>query len=397
MDYSDTVAYCTIVAQNYLPQALVLHRSIQTNDAGHTLYLMVVDGAPDWLEDSEGLRILAPTDIGLSPTDINVLAMIYDVVEYSTAIKPMLLKHLLVDHEKVAYLDPDMYVTSPLREVDELLDHHAVLLTPHFIEPIPPGSTYVSEVHSLTVGVANLGFCAVSRQGVDFLDWWWSHLERECLIYPLLGIFVDQKWTDVGAALFNAHFLKHYGYNIGPWNLDERPLASSSQGTVVGPHGHPARLLHFSGFDPNDPEAVSERLNADLRHVAVTDEYKKYARLYAGLLHEQRRTAGPLAAYRYSRDSLGKRIPKRLRQLYRADVLDTDRVSPPSAFNRETAGEYKSWRRKAHRRKYKLIVADSAIAAKYAFPDSFLWFKRKFPRGFRSIRASLLSSGRVRR
>ena len=323
--------------------------------------------------------------------------MIYDVVEYSTAIKPVLLKHLLTQYEKVAYLDPDMYVTSPLLEVDDLLNQYSILLTPHFIEPIAPGSSYVSEIHSLTVGVANLGFCAVNRDATGFLDWWWSHLERECLIYPLLGVFVDQKWTDVGAALFDAHFMKHYGYNIGPWNLGERQIVTTGAGVSVGPSAHPTRLLHFSGFDPEKPEAVSERLNADLSSVAVTDEYRRYANDYARLLLETRRAGGVRREYGHANDVLGKHLSKRLRRQYRADLLDANREDPPSAFDPRTRDAYARWRRSASARKLQLTMTDAAIAAKYAFPDSFSWFKRRFPDGFRTIRSSLLSSGKVRR
>jgi hypothetical protein len=40
--------------------------------------------------------------------------MSYDLVEFATAVKPLLLTALLERTEQVFYLDPDTYVTSPI-------------------------------------------------------------------------------------------------------------------------------------------------------------------------------------------------------------------------------------------------------------------------------------------
>ncbi len=93
------------------------------------------------------------------------LATIYDLVELATAVKPLLLKALLADAEQAAYLDPDTYVTSPMVELSPDLEatDGGILLTPHFLDPVPPGAE-LTEGHLLTVGVYNLGFCAVDRR-----------------------------------------------------------------------------------------------------------------------------------------------------------------------------------------------------------------------------------------
>ena len=95
------------------------------------------------------------------------LATIYDLVEMATAVKPLLLKALLADAEQAAYLDPDTYVTSPMVELSPDLDatDGGILLTPHFLDPVPPGAE-LTEGHLLTVGVYNLGFCAVDRRAL---------------------------------------------------------------------------------------------------------------------------------------------------------------------------------------------------------------------------------------
>ena len=393
-----SIGYCTIVASNYLPQALALFQSVQLQEPGRPFTLLVIDA--DWRElesKSPGLTVVGREYLDLTTRQWDELATIYDVVELSTAVKPRLLSKLLVDMERVAYLDPDMWVVSPLRELPELLDEHGLVLTPHFLEPIPPDSAVISEVHSLTVGVHNLGFCAVSRSQQEFLDWWWSHLKRECLIYPLLGLFVDQKWTDIGANLFHAHSLQHYGYNIGPWNLHERQITQDQTGYHVGTSADSLRLLHFSGFDPADPEAISERLNQDLRSIGGrTPAFAELSQLYAGYVQGAQADLGPLPTYGYARDSSGKALSKRLRRTYRAALLH-EGPPPPSAFASEERAEFATWRRRSFKSRAAITASDLALAAKYALPDEFAAFKKRAPDDFKRLRSRLLGAGKVRR
>lgn len=390
--------YCTIVAQNYLPQALALYESVREHEPDREFVLLVIDGDRRALEAGRSqLTVLGRHDLGLDAAELDHLAMIYDVVELSTAVKPLLLRKLLDRFEQAIYLDPDMQVVTPLAELEALVREHGIVLTPHFLAPIPPGSSYISEIHSLTVGIHNLGFCAVGRASVDFLDWWWSHLRRECLIYPLLGIFVDQKWTDVGANLFNAHSLRHAGYNIGPWNLLERRIELLDGTHVVGDRKDTLRLLHFSGFNANDPEAISERLSADMHGATDSAAFREISRRYATTVLRIERDLGKTPAYAFSRDSLGKSISKRLRRQYRADLLASTSAALPSAFDHRQREAYASWRRGARLRKFRLTAGDLAIAAKYALPDTFGWFKNRFPSGFKRSRERLLSAANVRR
>lgn len=391
--------YCTIVAQNYLPQALALYESVRLQEPDRDFVLLVVDGDRNDLEVGRPrMTVLGRDDLGIDATEFDNIAMIYDVVELSTAVKPLLLRRLLERYEQAVYLDPDMQVISPLAELESAIRSHSIVLTPHFLRPIPPGSSYITEVHSLTVGVHNLGFCAVGRASREFLDWWWSHLQRECLIYPLLGIFVDQKWTDVGANYFGAHSLRHYGYNVGPWNLLERRIDLGNDEYVVGGTNDALRLLHFSGFNANDPEAISERLSADMHGATDSEAFRDLSRQYAKTVLRIEKELGPAPVYGFANDSRGKAISKRLRRQYRADLLASSVPAPlPSAFDARAAQDFAAWRRSARIRKVRLTAGDLAIAAKYALPDTFIWFKQAFPAGFKTSRERLLSAANVRR
>ena len=392
--------YCTIVAQNYLPQALALYSSIREVEPERDFVLLVVDAEREELEAiGTRLKVVSTSVLGLPDSQVRDLATIYDVVEFSTAVKPLFLKRLLEDYEQAVYLDPDTFVISPLTELEPLLDEKGIVLTPHFLEPIQPGESYISEVHSLTVGVHNLGFCAVGRKAVPFLDWWWSHLERECLIYPLLGIFVDQKWTDIGSTLYDAHSLRHYGYNVGPWNLHERSFGGPEEGWVIQQSGEALKLFHFSGFDPNDPDAISVRLNVSLREAGLgSDALSTLSHAYARQVLEAQAILGPSPRYGFETDTRGKILKKRVRRAYRKELLALGRDHDlPSPFIPEDAKSFRKWKRRSWRSRVGSGVGDTAIALKYAFPDEYGTLKRRLPSSFSWLRSRLLRASRVRR
>jgi len=393
------LSYCTIIARNYLPQALALHASLRHVEPERHLTILVLDGpvrVP--AHRDQGLSVVGPDFLGLPERRFLELATAYDVIELATAVKPLLLRALLAHDERVAYLDPDMFVVSPLRELESTVDAAGgVLLTPHFLEPIRPGSSYMSEVHSLNVGSYNLGFCAVSRMAMPFLAWWWSHLENECLIYPLLGLFVDQKWADVGAVLFPSAPLRHYGYNVGTWNLTERELCGSVAEPMMRATGEPLRLFHFSGFDPRKPTELSSRLGfstAELR--SSNDVLEGLCRIYADAVTQAAGDAGPQPAYGYARDTAGRYLTKRVRRAFRTARLDGEEPLP-LPFVAAEAAAFERWRTRHRRAVLKQVTADAAIAAKYVLPDEYAWFRQHLPEPFTRLRASLLGAGRVRR
>ena len=145
--------YCTIVAQNYLPQALALYSSIRDAEPDRDLVILVVDGDRRDLElDRPHLIIEGPTVLGLPVREFETLATIYDVVELSTAVKPLFLKALLVTYEQAVYLDPDTFVVSALTELEAAVDEWGIVLTPHFLQPIEPGDAFLfqpDEPHQL--------------------------------------------------------------------------------------------------------------------------------------------------------------------------------------------------------------------------------------------------------
>lgn len=381
-----SAAYGTILARNYLPKALTLADSLQRHE-GAPLHVLLIDVARDEdlpdLPVGDHVRLLSTEALGLGEREILRLAMSYALVEYATAVKPVLLKRLLEDADEAYYLDPDLYLTAPLEELSPALQASdgGILLTPHFLRPPAPGAT-MSEGHVLAVGIFNLGFCGVDRRAATFLDWWWGKLRYECLFDNLSGLFVDQKWMDVGAQLFQAGVLRHPGYNTSVANLEERPLAEDADGYCIDGTGERLRLFHFHGFDTAAMSELSTRwttthLTADNHAVEhLVQEYGEQVLRYESVV--------PRPAYPYLNDSRGRPIRRVLRRVYR---IESQHHELPSPFVPAEAEAYDSWRRRAWKGVTKALLGDLVKTARSSLPDETRNLQAKFPKVMGKLRS----------
>jgi hypothetical protein len=381
----------TILARNYLPSALVLADSLRRHGNGTPLVAFLTDAMPETeLPEIDGVRWMRPASLALPKRTVLELAMSYDLVEFATAVKPLIMQHLLHDHEQVVYLDPDTYLVSEMQELDDALDRSGgMVLTPHYLTPPPPGSEF-SEGHLLHVGVYNLGFCAANRRADELLRWWWDHLRSECLHDPLSGLFVDQKWMDIGSVLFDAQPLRHYGYNVGAGNVRERQVERDGRGYYIASNGDRLRLFHFHAFDPHQPESLFNRLRTRAGSVhAETEALKELCRTYAEAVIEKRTMLGPQPPYIYRTDTTGRTISRHMRHAYRAAAL-ADPGHVPSPFIPEEAADYERWRRSAMALAGRLAMSDVAKGLRCAFPDEYDAVKHRFPGLVRRLRGRYL-------
>jgi hypothetical protein len=373
--------YCTILAINYLPRALALAESLRRHQDGASLTILFIDVEESRLPRLDGVTSLSTASLGLTPRQLLDLAMAYDLVELATAVKPLLFKKLLEKNDQVVYLDPDTYLTSPMSELAPALEASpgGILLTPHFLDP-PPTDAEISEGHMLLVGVFNLGFCAVDRRARAFLDWWWGHLSHECLYDPLSGLFVDQKWMDIGSTLFQAASFRHSGYNTGVGNLPQRPLALDAEGYYNSANQERLRLFHFHAFDSSAPEKLSARFRHTTEGRFQNDEVllglcKEYAAVLSSF--EESLPAAP--SYTYATDTRGRLISRQLRRAHRVQAQAEGR-SLPSPFEPTEADEYERWRRGAWRVVARSLLGDVAKCVRIVIPEEYDRMRARFPR-----------------
>ena len=228
-------AFCTIIAKNYLAYARVLTRSLRRHHPGVDVYVLLADEIEGCFDPAqEEFTLLSLHDLDLpSPREF---CFRYDVVELSTAVRPFLLRRLFArGYMQVVYIDPDIRVYHPLTEALALLADQRVVLTPHRTR-LGDADALPIERRLLLCGAYNLGFLAVARHAdVDrLLAWWSERCEQHCLIDPANGLFVDQRWMDLAPGMADGVcILRHPGYNVAYWNIDQRAVGHSAEAPVV--------------------------------------------------------------------------------------------------------------------------------------------------------------------
>ena len=217
------------------------------------------------------------------------------------------------------YLDPDIELYAGLDDALAATRAGATfVVTPHALEP-QPGPGLPDDLLLLRCGAFNLGFLAVaaSEESRRLLDWWAEQLTTRCRVAFDEGLFTDQRWCDLlPAYAAGLHVLRHPGYNVAYWNLNQRQLLEETPGNWrVGEV--PLVAFHFSGFDPLEPERCSRhqtRLSEEDIRPALSLLRGYAARLLAETAADPE-PAGPLPGL--DRLSDGSPVPSALRAWYR--------------------------------------------------------------------------------
>lgn len=240
-------AIFTICSLNYFGQAQTLMRSVREHEPDVARYVVVVDRRSDIQgAESELADIIWCEELGIAEFELK--ALMFNVIELNTNVKPTAIRHLLKSHDQCVYLDPDVFVYAPLAPIWEALAGSNVVLTPHVVEPCTEAS-YPWGRDFLQVGGCNLGFIGV-RASVesDRLLKWWENRCLTCGFYARAdGFFVDQKFIDHALVYFEGlKVLRHKGLNVAWWNWSERALRFDSGAWHVD--REPLIFVHFSGF-----------------------------------------------------------------------------------------------------------------------------------------------------
>ena len=236
---------CTIVATNYIPQALAFLESVREFHPEIPCTILITDGSSVEHDFGPHTRFITSSEIGVDPSRISNMETYYDQVEFATSLKPHLLRTLLSSGSKsVIFLDPDTQLYGNIDDVFELSEGYDAILTPHRLTPIKNKTDFYSEATFLKYGIFNLGFIAVGQSSFPLLEWWCNRLEFDSTRYLNDWIFTDQKWANQFPAYFNCHIYKLPDLNLAPWNLDERYLRLIDGRLYVG--DIPLRMIHFS-------------------------------------------------------------------------------------------------------------------------------------------------------
>lgn len=253
--------FYTSININYLPKARVLASSIKEHCRNCKFSLILVDDIPEEinLENEPFDEIVSVDQLGIEVENLKLWIFQHTVVELCTAVKgPALVKFLMEGSDKVVYLDPDIAVFDDLDCLNQLLDEHDVIITPHQTIPERNKQDIINnEICSLKHGIYNFGFYAVknSENGLRYAEWWRDRLIDFCYDDIPNGIFTDQRWGDLAPAMFDGIFIwKDPGCNVSTWNLTNRHITKQDDTYYVN-HSK-LKFYHFSGFDSGDQKIM---------------------------------------------------------------------------------------------------------------------------------------------
>lgn len=240
----------TICSNNYLSLARVLGKSLLKHNPEYHFIIGLVDqksaAAEAYYKDFD---ILPCGDIGLP--ELEDMANHYSIAEFNTSVKPFYFQYLHKTYPQatqILFVDPDMKVYGKLTDLDIHHQQYDIVLTPHILEPMVDDGKSPDEASYLATGTYNLGFLSLkmSEESLRFLNWWGERLKKYCLFDFGRGLFVDQKWVNLVPVFFNSvYILRHPGYNIAYWNIQERHI-SGEPGNITVNQQYPLIIYHWS-------------------------------------------------------------------------------------------------------------------------------------------------------
>src|SRR5438105_2200107 len=122
-------AVFSIISPNYRHFARVLMASLQRHHPEWDRFVLLSGETPgsDVIEDSFATVPLE----ALPLPNAQQFFFRYSILELNTAVKPWMFEHLFSrDYERIIYFDPDIFVYSPLVELDTLPLQTFMALTP---------------------------------------------------------------------------------------------------------------------------------------------------------------------------------------------------------------------------------------------------------------------------
>ena len=338
-----THAACTIVARNYIAQARALARSFVAHHPDVQFYTLIIDG------DDEDRRlpglgaVVLPGDLGVDQDELNAMCVMYDVMEYATALKPALLMYMhRAGARSATYLDPDIHVYDRLIDVFEAAAQNGLVLTPHTLAPLPRDAKRLSESDIMHAGIYNLGFIATGPSAYRFLAWWHDHLTTEAVVDLASARFTDQRWIDWAPAIESPIISRDSGLNAAYWNLHEREISLRAGRWFAG--DRPLRFFHFSGYDPAEPWLLSKHMGEFPRTLLSDhDDLRLLLDGYRQELIELGHIDLRKLPYRNALTPDGLRLTPIVRRLYRDSVLGHDGIPAPAPNPIHDPAGFREW------------------------------------------------------
>lgn len=334
------LAAATIAAKKHLSLARVLASSFHEHNPDIPFFVLLADEVDGRFDPSrEPFQLLRLNELEIP--HLRRFCFHYRQQELTYAATPYLLAHLLErGFASACFFKQESLVLNDLTPILERLASHSILLTPHLLKPLPNDDRHERELNILQSGVYNVGFLGVTKTETTraFLGWWQERLYHHCRHNISRGMHYEQRWLDLVPAFFeDVHILREPGLNVGHWNLPEREVRQFGEEITVD--GETCRFFRFSGFDPDQPLAVT-RYSPRLTMANVGPAAAVFMR-YLALLDEAAYRETKAWPYAYDFFDNGVPIPDLARELYSTLGDNVERFGNP--FRTAASDSYFHW------------------------------------------------------
>ncbi len=323
-------AIFTLAARNYFAHAKCLGDSVKKHCPEVDFFIFQVDKNIDNIDlDIERFTVINNDELKIPK--LLEMAFKYDVIEFSTSLKPFAIEYLFktLGYEKILYIDPDMILYSSPMFLYDLLDNKHALLTPHLIKPYINYEGATTEEELLFVGIYNLGFFGVknSDTGNHIVKWWQAKLLNQCFADKEDALHVDQKWMDFLPSLYtdSIEILRHSGINVAFWNFHERNITTTNELFTVD--NMELVLFHFSGLVPEDYETICRKQTK--YNLSNKPELRSIFEKYVTCLNENGYKFLKDLIYSYNQFDNGEFILKYQRRLFRGLLTEGHSFANP--------------------------------------------------------------------
>jgi hypothetical protein len=249
---------CTISTRSHWFKCLALYDGLA--EQGIDLHVLMVDNFSALEGVPKGIHVygLNEVDHELSEALMNKFRGHSNKLRW--AFKPLFLLHLLKEFDQVCYFDNDIDVVGSLQPIQQKLEHHSLLLSPHHYPTDPQKDQNWMEAN-FRVGLYNAGFLAANRSATKALNWW-----AQACLYNIKqaywrGLFDDQKYLDLLPIIDpKAGILHHRGCNVAAWNCTNILVQKDSNGHV-SINQDPLIFIHFASMSLRDFSQEGHALN----------------------------------------------------------------------------------------------------------------------------------------
>jgi hypothetical protein len=381
-ELSMRLAVFTICSNQSVPQAQILFETVGRFLPDADRFLILADERHPAVHYPDGCMVIEAHNLGIA--DLAGFAFRYDRMEFSAALKPFAVLHLLgtQGYTHCLYFDPDIELFNAIPDVTSALGAGAsFILTPHILAPAE-GDRGTGDIAVMRSGVYNLGFLGVSGtpEARDLLGWWARWLRAHCVDDRSIGLFIDQKFIDLMPGFApSLRILHNPGLNVAHWNVSQRRfLPDAPNGPEVD--GGPLGFFHYSGFDPSCPDRLSTETD-DFRGGALPGAWRAFLSRYADRLAAAGHGRIPAGSYAYGRFASGVPIPAIARRMFRDDY---------AAWAGDPFATFEDWAQ--------LPARDAVLGIGSAIPSLMMqWLQARTPALVRSPLSHPTGAARVTR